>query len=171
MSHSEPISREVAIVHEVSDAELEALLRRVYVEGGFTPRELATSLFSPAAVRARGALLVARGEPGRELLGTVIVVPPTSPARRIAESDECEMHLLAVLSEHRGRGVGARLVEAAVATARQDGWKQMVLWTQPSMHSAQRLYEAHGFVRVPARDDEMTKKTGRTFLVFARSLP
>jgi hypothetical protein len=46
----------------------------------------------------------------------------------------------------------------------------MVLWTQPTMHSAQRLYTASGFVRAPERDHQIAKVTNRTFLVFERSL-
>jgi ribosomal protein S18 acetylase RimI-like enzyme len=172
MSGSEPNTVKTEILSDVSDAEIESLLQRVYVEGGFTPPELANSLFSAAAVRARGEVLVARAgsEANRDLLGMVIVVEPTSSARRIAQSDEAEMHLLAVLAEHRGRGVGSLLVDAAVTKAAHSGRKRMVLWTQPSMHSAQRLYEAHGFVRAPSRDEEIGKLTGRPFMVFEKTL-
>ena len=150
---------EIGVAHEVSDAELEALLHHVYVEGGFTAPDLATSQFSAAVVRARGDIIIARGGSNRELLGIIIVVAPTSPARRIAASDEAEVHLLAVGPQHRGRGLGSRLIEAAVAMAKRDGWKRMVLWTQPSMHSAQRLYTANGFVRAPERDHQIAKVT------------
>ena len=108
MTGSEPDAAKVENASQVSDAQIESLLQRVYVEGGFTPPELATSLFSAAAVRARGDVIVASGGPkqGRHLLGMVVVVEPTSAARRIAQSDEAEMHLLAVLAEHRGREIG-----------------------------------------------------------------
>jgi hypothetical protein len=43
----------------------------------------------------------------------------------------------------------------------------MILWTQSSMSSAQRLYERSGFERVPERDFE---RSGRRFLVFERVL-
>jgi hypothetical protein len=46
----------------------------------------------------------------------------------------------------------------------------LVLWTQPSMRAAQRLYQAHGFVRRPQRDAELKPPPGRSFLVFDRSL-
>jgi ribosomal protein S18 acetylase RimI-like enzyme len=155
---------------DVSDAAIEGLLRRAYVEGGFTPAEVAKTLFAASAVRARGELLVVRPAQGDELVGMVIVVPPTSPARKLAEADEAEMHLLAVAPEQRGHGVGGALVRAAVASARQAGWARMVLWTQPTMASARKLYEAEGFVRAPARDARIAELTGRTFFVFEKGL-
>ena len=148
------------------DRALERLLHRVYVDEGYTDRALAPAVFAPAAVRSRGELLVAR-DAGGALLGTVIVVPPSSPMRRLAAPDEAEMHLLAVAPEGRGRGVGAALVDAAVALARGRGLVRMVLWTQREMLAAQRLYARAGFAREPARDFEAR---GRAFLVYARPL-
>ena len=88
-------------------------------------------------------------------------------ARRLASSDEAEMHLLAVLPEHRGKGVGQRLVEAAKAAAKQAGYRRMVLWTQPSMEAAQKLYLRSGFIRNPDRD---WTREGRSFYVFEAQL-
>ena len=151
----------------VTDVELESLLQLVYVRGGFTDSELATSLFAANSVRARGELLAVRVPSTNTLIGMVIVVPPDSPARRMAASDEAEMHLLAVAPKHRGRGIGRALVGAAMRTAKAGGYARMVLWTQPSMHSAQRLYLQEGFVRVPDRD---WQRAGRDFLVFQARL-
>ena len=97
----------------------------------------------------------------------MIVVPATSPAHRLATIGQVEMHLLAVAPRFRRRGLGDLLVRAALATAREEGCHRMILWTQPSMASAHRLYERNGFERAPARDFE---KAGRTFLVFERAL-
>ncbi|HZU85566.1 MAG TPA: GNAT family N-acetyltransferase [Polyangiaceae bacterium] len=153
----------------VADEALEAILRRVYVEEGFTPPAVAAKLFAAPVVRARGELLCAWAESEREPIGTVIMVPPTSTARRIARADEAEMHLLGVDRRHRGGGVGARLVEAAEAEARRAGFKRIVLWTQPAMRAAQRLYASGGFARAPSRDAEIAAVTGRVFLVYEKA--
>jgi ribosomal protein S18 acetylase RimI-like enzyme len=155
---------------QVADEALESLLARVYVEEGFTAPDRAATLFAAAAVRARGELFCAWTEGEREPVGMVIMVPPTSGARRIARAGEAEMHLLAVDARHRSGGVGRRLVETAMAEARRVGCWRIVLWTQPTMHAAQRLYAACGFVRAPSRDAEIGALTGRPFLVYQRAL-
>ncbi len=79
------------------------------------------------------------------------------------------MHLLAVSPEHRGTGLGSRLVRAALdaaAVVHSDvQFARMVLWTQPTMHAAHRLYERAGFVRAKERDME---HHGRVMLVYVR---
>lgn len=151
-------------VSRAGNQELEALLRRVYVDGGFTEPEVARAMFTAEAVRARGRLLCARDAAGA-LIGTVIVVPPESPARRLAASDEAEMHLLAVDGRCRGQGLGRTLVRTAVESAQQAGYRGMVLWTQPTMLAAHRLYEQLGFSRSPTEDFE---RGGRPFRVYRR---
>jgi len=130
---------------EITDSEIAALLTTVYVEGGFTPREEAVSLFEPSAVRKRGTIFGARHEPSSKLSGFVIVVPHDSPAHKYAAENEAEVHLLGVMPEYRGHGLGRRLVDACIERSRQLGLSKLILWTQPSMKAAQVLYEAAGF--------------------------
>jgi ribosomal protein S18 acetylase RimI-like enzyme len=78
------------------------------------------------------------------------------------------MHLLAVSPTCRGRGIGGALIEAAVNLGQRQGYSTLVLWTQPTMEAAQRLYRAAGFTRQSARDFQ--GPTGRQFLVFQRPL-
>lgn len=146
------------------DRELVELLRRVYVGGGFTDPDVAAIVFTPETIRARGRLLCAYGRNGA-LVGTVIVVPPESAARRLASLSEAEMHLLAVDDECRGQGIGHALVRVAVEAAQRAGYQGMVLWTQPAMHAARHVYEQNGFVRSPLDDFE---RDGRTFHVYRR---
>jgi len=135
----------------IADSELRDILNQVYVQGGFTEPVRAETLFAPAAVRARGELLHARNAEG-DLLGIVILVRPHSGGRRFAQPDECELHLLATLPKARRTGVGTALVKTALAMASSEGYRKAILWTQPPMLSAQRLYQSVGFVRVPERD-------------------
>jgi len=50
-----------------------------------------------------------------------------------------------VLPQLRGRGVGSRLIEAAIATARKTGCKRITLLTDADNQAAQGFYRKHGF--------------------------
>jgi ribosomal protein S18 acetylase RimI-like enzyme len=132
-----------------ADAALEALLYETYVRGGFTDANLADTLLAPA-VRSRGEVLAAR-EAGA-LLGTVTLVTSDSPARRLATPGEVELHLLCVRPDARRRGIGEALVRDALQRAEDEGARKVVLWTQPTMDAAQRLYRRCGFVRDASAD-------------------
>ena len=148
----------------VSDQELTDLLREVYVGGGFTTADEAQTLFAPAAVRSRGFIIAARVGQDAILAGMAIVVPPDSPARRLAADNEAELQLLAVRTAYRRHGLGRMLVEAAVDKAARLCCPKIMLWTQRSMEAAQHLYAATGFHY--ARDFD---RGGRRFKVYERS--
>jgi len=150
---------------EITDLELWQLLVTVYVADGFTRPEEATSLFEPSAVRNRGVVIGAREKHQGTLAGMIIIVPPDSPARRLAQHDEAEIHLLGVLPEYRRHGLGRMLVEAAIDSAIQNGYSKILLWTQASMSAAQTLYESAGFSHI----DDFTRN-GRDFKVYEKPL-
>jgi GNAT superfamily N-acetyltransferase len=150
----------------VADAALERLLHETFVDDGFTEPSLAAAAFAATAVRARGTVLVAHDSLG-EALGTITLVPGGSAARRLAEDGEAELHLLCVRRTARGSGIGRALVEAALDVARRSGVVRVLLWTQPAMQAAQRLYEGFGFRREPAHD---FTRGERRFLVYACAL-
>lgn len=134
-----------------SDSEIVGLLNKAYVEGGFTTPQRAAEIFVPASVRARGTLISARTSAGL-FVGMIIVVRPDAPARRMAAPDEAEIHLLAVDPMYRRLGLGRLLMSAALDAIDSMGFRKVVLWTQPSMIAAHRLYESMGFVRIAPRD-------------------
>ena|SRR5215469_7617545 len=67
----------------------------------------------------------------------------------IPEGRACEMKRLWVDTSFRGFGLGRRLVDEALGSARRAGFEAMYLDTVPgAMPEANRLYEAMGFKRV-----------------------
>lgn len=149
----------------MADSELSELLTHVYVDGGFTHASEAKDLFEPSVVKQRGLVIGARDRKTAVLAGVVILVPPESTARRLAQGNEVEMHLLGVKSEFRGYGLGKSLVMEVLARAKRKGYSAMVLWTQASMTTAQEMYESVGF-----NHTKKMEKNGRTFLVYEREL-
>ena len=81
-----------------------------------------------------------------ELAGSIAIV---------AESpDVAQLRWFLVVPAARGEGLGRRLLEEAIAFARAEGYRRIVLWTVSGLAVAARSYAAAGFVRtrlVPAR--------------------
>jgi GNAT superfamily N-acetyltransferase len=45
----------------------------------------------------------------------------------------------------RGKGIGSRLLAAAMAFCEERGYEKVSLWTFDGLHAARHLYERHGF--------------------------
>lgn len=71
-------------------------------------------------------------------------------ALRKLEKGICEMKRLFVRDGFRGSRVGVHLIERLIAEARDMGYSKMRLDTfPPKMGNAVRLYETHGFCKIP----------------------
>ncbi|MBK9415708.1 MAG: GNAT family N-acetyltransferase [Flavobacteriales bacterium] len=163
--HMTPHLREAATDREWEQAT--ALLQRVYVAGGYTAAANAGQFMTRENLEPAGVLLVALdGEDA--VVGAVLLLHPASALRQLATMYEREFRVLGVDERARGLGIGEVLVQACVDRAFASGAQAVVLWTQPSMHSAQRLYKRLGFRRAPERDVEDPR--GFTRLVFQRDL-
>jgi GNAT superfamily N-acetyltransferase len=81
-----------------------------------------------------------------QVLGTCAVIPQSTEVHEIAK--------MAVAPEARGKGYGDLLMEAAVAFSRQAGARRIIIVSNTKLAPAIRLYEKHGFARVPLEPHE-----------------
>lgn len=128
-----------------------ALLRQVYVRGGFTASEPAQRMMTRATLEPRGVFLVAKQ--AKKVIGAVLFLNEGSALTQLARPGEREFRVLGVAAQARGSGAGEALVNECIARARMQHASALVIWTQPTMPAAHRLYERLGFVRDPSRDE------------------
>lgn len=137
---------------EASDlAAIVSLLETVYVGEGYVA-ESTSRLTDVTAWVQRATVIVARTEPGGPIVGVVGIARGGCGSTRIAARGEMEVQRLAVAPHARRCGVGRFLVNQCVERSRAHGCARVVLWTQPTMSAAQRLYAGMGFHRQPQRD-------------------
>jgi putative acetyltransferase len=74
-------------------------------------------------------------------------------ALRALDPATLEMKRLYVRAAARGMGLGKRLVEAAIVSAREQGYAELRLDTLATMAAAQALYRSLGFVEIPPYGD------------------
>jgi putative acetyltransferase len=89
-------------------------------------------------IRNGGAVLIA--EDAGVAIGCVALVP--------AETGEVELAKMAVADEAKGKGVGRKLMDAAIATARALGAESIYLESNSGLTPAVMLYERAGFVHL-----------------------
>ena len=65
-----------------------------------------------------------------------------------AGDDVAQLRWFLVVAEARGIGIGRKLLEEAVAFAREEGFVSIFLWTVTALEAAAHLYRAAGFVKV-----------------------
>jgi putative acetyltransferase len=83
---------------------------------------------------------------GEQVLGTCAVLRHGPETHEIAK--------MAVAPVARGRGYADLLMQAALAFSRGAGARRVVIVSNTRLVAAIRLYEKHGFVRVPLGSDE-----------------
>lgn len=114
-----------------------------------------------------GARFLADPHPGLEACFVAEVDGRMVGAVFVTHADEgvAKLRLLHVEAEMRGRGIGRRLVEAAIDFARATGHRRLTLWTNDILVDARRLYERAGFRCVAAEPHTMfgTPMVGETW--------
>jgi GNAT superfamily N-acetyltransferase len=117
-------------------------LNREWIEQYFVVEEADQEVFADpegAIVRTGGEIFfVVEGE---EVLGTCALI--------LHEPGVFEIAKMAVSPSARGRGYGDLLMHATVEFARRAGAAKVIIVSNTVLTPAIRLYEKHGFVRVP----------------------
>ncbi len=92
--------------------------------------------FAAEADRARNRGWI--GELGGERVGSVLCVAGEKPGT-------AKLRMLLVTPRGRGHRLGSRLVDVAIAFAREAGFERMTLWTNHPLTAARWIYLEHGF--------------------------
>jgi GNAT superfamily N-acetyltransferase len=72
----------------------------------------------------------------------------------VRRSDEvAQLRLFFVDAEARGHGIGTQLVGRCIGFARERSYRRMVLWTNSTLTSARRIYDAFGFTQTKEEPD------------------
>jgi GNAT superfamily N-acetyltransferase len=79
---------------------------------------------------------------GGKVFGFLILGPTTQPG--------CgELLKVFVDRSHRGRGVGSMLIEQCLETAKERGYRELMLETHTAFAAARRYYEKRGWTLMP----------------------
>jgi len=114
-------------------------------------------------------VLVAVGEAGSGILGT-ITLEPFGPINELAQDEtEADVRAFAVAPQAQGQGVGRKLLLAVIECAGKRGVCRLRLCTQSAMKAAQHLYTRTGFSRTPDLDFEPVP--GITLRAYELALP
>ncbi|WP_233402879.1 bifunctional helix-turn-helix transcriptional regulator/GNAT family N-acetyltransferase [Marinomonas transparens] len=90
-----------------------------------------------------GFVWMAIREGSERALGTLAMLPDS-------QANSTALLKLAVAEHAQGKGIAQRLMDQAIAQARQMGVEKMTLETASCLEAAKRLYEKNGFVEMPA---------------------
>jgi GNAT superfamily N-acetyltransferase len=91
-----------------------------------------------------GLILVARQDGQVAGMVSLLFTVSTALGGRVALLED-----MVVSPRRRGTGLGARLLEAAIGQARQQGCQRITLLTDRANEAAQRFYARQGFVASP----------------------
>ena len=91
-----------------------------------------------------GIILVARHNDKLVGMVNILFTVSTALGGRVAILED-----MVVLPSKRGSGVGSRLLNAAIATARENNCQRLTLLTDSNNEIAHGFYEKHGFTRSP----------------------
>ncbi len=88
--------------------------------------------------------------PAAAPVGYAMLTAPEFPAELVRQGD-LELRRIYVLSRFHGRGAALELMEAAIASAREQGAPHLLLGLHPENHRAMAFYRKHGFKQIGTR--------------------
>jgi len=91
-----------------------------------------------------GVILVARHNDKLVGMVNILFTVSTALGGRVAILED-----MVVIPSKRGSGVGSQLLNAAIATARENNCQRLTLLTDSNNEIAHGFYEKHGFTRSP----------------------
>lgn len=146
-SVSDPLNKNlIRPIEERDNAQVAMILRSVMKEFGLTTcgqplgdEELDAMYQAYPAPRAAFFVIESDGK----VLGCGGMGPLAG-----ADQDVCELRKMYFLPALRGSGVGTRLINIILDSARQAGYSQCYLETMSGMKAARGLYRKHGFEEV-----------------------
>lgn len=127
---------EIHLLNSLNDSpyhQLESLMRQLSSNSHLTP-EILSQVIKDAF------LFVAKD--GERIAGCATLCPFVSPTGRKASIED-----VVVNTEYRGRGIGRKLVEAAIEKAKEFSPVTIQLTSRPSRVAANRLYQSMGFTQ------------------------
>ena len=127
---------EIHLLNSLDDSpyhQLESLMRQLSSNSHLTP-EILSQVIKDAF------LFVAKD--GERIAGCATLCPFVSPTGRKASIED-----VVVNTEYRGRGIGRKLVEAAIEKAKEFSPVTIQLTSRPSRVAANRLYQSMGFTQ------------------------
>lgn len=141
MAMAKSPSQAFSIRHEIRPGDLGMI---VHLHGVLYAREYGLdTTFEPYVAKPLADFVLTKtgrlwvAEEGDRIVGSIAVVD--------AGENEGQLRWFLVAPEARGRGVGRRLLEEALAYCAARGFQRVFLWSVADLDSALRLYERAGF--------------------------
>ncbi len=107
-------------------------------------------------ITTRDSLLQRIGRPnGRMFLAKDSARVVGFAANRKVDDETVELAGIVVLQSLLGRGIGSRLLEAALNAARKDGYKRIIVRTEVDNERAISFYKAKGFTAGKTETEEV----------------
>ena len=61
----------------------------------------------------------------------------------------CELRKMAVSPEHRGKGIGQKLMDYCIEFAKSKNWEKLVLYSNTKLENSIYIYRKYGFIEIP----------------------